>query len=434
MQELTTAARQAQLDDILITGEIIGRKPRRTNHAAEKNALVALAREMSDRPRHLFQKLVDLALELCHAGSAGISLLKSGPEGEHFSWEALAGVYAPHVGRTTPRDFSPCGVTLDRNAPQLFSDPGRYFTYFNAVQPAIVEGLVIPLYVQGRPIGTIWIVSHDERRRFDAEDVRIITSLGEFTSAAFHLVSSLDAVREREEALREADRRKDEFLATLAHELRNPLAPIRNSLHLLHYTGNDTPARDRALAIAERQTDHLIRLVDDLLEVSRITRGKLELRRTRVEVSEVVQRAIETSRPLVESSGHQLTVSFPARPLVLDVDPVRLSQVISNLLNNACRYTNAGGEIHLDVRREGEEAVIAVMDNGMGLTEEVLPRVFEMFTQGDESLQRRPGGLGIGLALVQSLVHLHGGTVKAYSKGPGQGSTFTVRLPLPREV
>lgn len=437
MQQPITASPRACLEDILITGEIGRRKPRRPDHAAENRALVALAREMTDRPRHLFQKLLDIAVELCHAGSAGISLLKSGGDGEHFVWEALSGVYAPYVGGTTPRGFSPCGTTLDRNAPQLFFHPARYFTYFGEVEPPIVEGLVIPFYAQGRPLGTIWIVSHDESRRFDAEDVRIITSLGEFTSAAFHLLSSLDAEteahRKAERAaaeLQEADRRKDAFLATLAHELRNPLAPIRNSLYLLRFAAHDDPVRERALNIVERQTGHLIRLVDDLLEVSRITRGKLELRREHVDLCKVVQSAVETSRPLIETAGHQLTVSLPAGAVLLDADPVRLSQVVSNLLNNAARYTDAGGRIRLAVEREGQEAVIAVEDNGIGLSKEMLPRVFEMFAQGDESRRHWQGGLGIGLALVQNLTVLHGGSVDVYSAGPGQGCTFTVRLPL----
>jgi signal transduction histidine kinase len=438
---LAECPQQARLEDILITGEILRRKPRRPDPKAENRALVALAREMANNPRNLLQKLLDIAIELCHAGSAGLSLLRTGPDGEYFSWDALSGVYAPHVGGRTPRNFSPCGTTLDRGAPQLFLHPARYFTYFAEVEPPLVEGLVIPFYDQGQPLGTIWIVSHDERRQFDAEDVRVMTSLGEFTSAAFHLLSSYDeaaqtsaelqqanqALRAREQALEEADRRKDEFLATLAHELRNPLAPIRNSLHLMRYAGAGSSARDRALDIVERQTEHLVRLVDDLLEVSRISRGKLELRTKRVELSDIVQSAVETSRPLIESAAHELTVALPADSLLLDADPIRLSQVISNLLNNAAKYTDPGGRIQLAAERDGQEVVIAVSDDGIGLSEEMLPRVFEMFTQG--ARRHSQGGLGIGLALVQSLVHMHGGTVKVASAGLGQGSTFTVRLP-----
>ena len=436
--------RQVPLEDVLITGEILRRKPKRPDHAAENRALVALAREMSNNPRNLPQKLLDIALELCHAGSAGLSLLRTGADGDYFSWDALSGVYAPHVGGRTAREFSPCGTTLDRDAPQLFHLPARYFTFLGAVEPPIHEALVIPFFAQGRPLGTIWIVSHDGRRHFDAEDLRVMTSLGELTSAALHLLSSCDsaartaaelqlanqALRAREEALEEADRRKDEFLATLAHELRNPLAPIRNSLYLLRCTAAESPVWNRALQIAERQSSQMVRLVEDLLEVSRIARGKLELRTRRVELAEVVQGAVETSRPLIESAAHELKVTLPAGPLPLDADPIRLSQVISNLLNNAARYTEPGGRIELAAERQGQEAVIAVRDNGIGLSEQTLAHVFEMFTQGEASHCRTHGGLGIGLALVERLVHVHGGTVAAASAGPGRGSTFTVRLPL----
>jgi len=427
---LAERPQQVRLEDILITEEILRRKPRRPDHASENRALVALAREMANNPRNLLQKLLDIAVELCHAGSAGLSLLRTGPGGEYFSWDALSGVYAPHVGGTTPRGFSPCGATLDRDAPQLFLSPARYFTYLGEVEPPFYEALIIPFYSQGQPLGTIWIVSHNVRRHFDAEDVRVMTSLAEFTSAALNLQEVNRALREREQELEDADRRKDEFLATLAHELRNPLAPIRTSLHLMRYTGADSPTRDRALKIVERQSEHLVRLVDDLLEVSRITRGSLELRTERVELSEIIQSSVETSRPLIESAAHELTVTFPATPLFLDADPIRLSQVISNLLNNAAKYTHRGGQIQLDARQDGQEAVIAVKDNGIGLSEELLPRVFKMFTQGDSSHRHSQGGLGIGLALVERLVHMHDGTVEASSSGLGQGSTFTVRLPL----
>jgi signal transduction histidine kinase len=427
---LAECPQQVRLEDILITREILLRKPRRPDHAAENRALVALTREMANHPQNLLQKLLDIAVELCHAGSAGLSMLRTGAGGEHFCWDVLSGVYAPHVGGTTPRSFSPCGTTLDREAPQLFLSPARYFTYLGEVDPSIFEALIIPFYSQGQPLGTIWIVSHDARRHFDAEDVRVMTSLAEFTSAALHLQQVNQALREREQALEDADRRKDEFLATLAHELRNPLAPIRTSLHLLRYAGVDSPIRDRALEIVERQSGHLVRLVDDLLEVSRITRGKLELRRKRVELSDIVQSAVETSRPLIESAAHELTVLLPTGSLLLDADPVRLSQVISNLLNNAAKYTDPGGRIQLAAQRDGQEVVIVVRDNGIGLSEELLPRVFEMFTQGDSSRRHSHGGLGIGLALVERLVHMHDGTVEVSSAGLGQGSAFTVRLAL----
>jgi PAS domain S-box-containing protein len=233
-----------------------------------------------------------------------------------------------------------------------------------------------------------------------------------------------------EEALREADRRKDEFLAVLAHELRNPLAPIRNSLHILRLTGNHDHIADRVSEMMERQVNHMVRLVDDLLEVSRITRGKIALRKELTAIDTVITTAIETSKPLIDAAGHQLTVALPSEPLVIEGDPVRLAQVLSNLINNAAKYTEPGGKIALTVEGDGESVLISVRDTGTGIPAEMLPRVFEPFTQIEGHLDRAQGGLGIGLTLVKSLVEMHGGTVTAQSEGPGRGSEFAVRLPV----
>jgi PAS domain S-box-containing protein len=236
--------------------------------------------------------------------------------------------------------------------------------------------------------------------------------------------------RGAEEALKEADRRKNEFLATLAHELRNPLAPIRNSLHILRLAGSDSGAAERVHEMMERQVNHMIRLVDDLLEVSRISRGKIELRKEPVELAAVVRSAVETSKPLIDAARHQLAISLPAEPLVLEADPVRLAQVLANLLNNAAKYTDEGGQIWLTGRREGAQAVVSVRDNGAGIPRDMLQKVFDLFTQVDRTYNRSQGGLGIGLTLVRNLVDKHGGSVEARSAGPGQGSEFVVRLPL----
>jgi CheY-like chemotaxis protein/two-component sensor histidine kinase len=233
-----------------------------------------------------------------------------------------------------------------------------------------------------------------------------------------------------EEASREADRRKDEFLATLAHELRNPLAPIRNALEVQRLAGDDRPAVERSRQMMERQLRQMVRLVDDLLDVSRITRGKLELQRERVDLAAVVGSALETSRPLIDASKHQISVSLPQRPLTLEADAVRLAQVVSNLLNNAAKYTPEGGRIWLSAEAEAGSAVIRVRDTGLGIPGEMLGRVFDMFMQMDQSLERAQGGLGIGLTLVKRLVEMHGGTVEAHSDGPGKGSELVVRLPL----
>jgi len=231
-------------------------------------------------------------------------------------------------------------------------------------------------------------------------------------------------------ALSDADRRKDEFLATLAHELRNPLAPIRNGLQLMKMTGVQSAALEQARSMMERQLTQMVRLIDDLMDVSRISRGNIELRKEHVPFTAVVGSAVEASRPLIERMGHELTVTFPQQPLVVDADMTRLAQVFQNLLNNAAKYSDPGGYIQLNVERQGSDVVVTVKDTGIGIAADQLPRIFEMFTQGDRSLEMSQGGLGIGLTLVKRLVEMHGGRVEAGSEGPGKGSEFVVRLPI----
>jgi len=230
--------------------------------------------------------------------------------------------------------------------------------------------------------------------------------------------------------LAETDRRKTEFLATLAHELRNPLAPLTNGLHLLRMAIDNRAAQEKARDMMERQLRHLVHLVDDLLDVARISSGKVQLKKERISLKSVMASAVETSMPLVTAGGHHLEVSLPDESVQLFADPTRLAQVVSNLLNNAAKYTPYGGRIALGTRREGDRVVISVADTGIGIPRDALPEVFEMFTQVGRTRDRSQGGLGIGLALVRRLVELHGGRVTAVSPGPGEGSTFTVRLPL----
>ena len=232
------------------------------------------------------------------------------------------------------------------------------------------------------------------------------------------------------DGLHAADRRKTEFLATLAHELRNPLAPIRTALTLLQDHRPDAQSIGRHLDVMRRQVDHMVRLVDDLLEVSRITRGKVRLQRVAVPLDSVIDDAVELSRPLVEAAGHRLVLERAGEPLVVDGDPVRLTQVFSNLLNNAAKYTPAGGWLRLSCTREGREAVLRVADSGTGIAPEMLGSIFDMFVQVSGTDRAAQGGLGIGLTLVKSLVELHGGRVEAASAGLGCGATFGVRLPL----
>jgi len=269
------------------------------------------------------------------------------------------------------------------------------------------------------PEGERWMLFTNRALEFDAEG-RVL----EAQSTGIDITERKRA----EQALRDADRRKDEFLATLAHELRNPLAPIRTGLHLLRAAPPGSSVGDEARAMMERQLGQLIRLVDDLLEVSRISSGKIELRPAPIELAAAVLSAVETSRPAIEAARHRLDVSLPPQPVTLHADLVRLSQVLANLLNNAAKYTDPGGRIAIAARREGAEAVVSVRDTGIGIAADMLPRLFSLFAQGDRN--RSQGGLGVGLALARRLVELHGGRIEVRSDGAAQGSEFVVRLPI----
>jgi PAS domain S-box-containing protein len=258
---------------------------------------------------------------------------------------------------------------------------------------------------------------------------KVARDISERKVAEQALRESAQRLRASEEALRDADRRKDEFLALLAHELRNPLAPIRYTLAANRKSGRTPEQRKRAEEIIERQVTHMSRLLDDLLDVSRITRSTLELKKSPIELTSVVGSAIETARPVLDSKRHNLSLDLPKHAVRLEADAVRLSQVFSNLLINAAKYTDPGGQIQLRAAREGSEIVVAVRDNGIGISADMMPRLFAMFSQAQTALGRSEGGLGIGLSLVRGLVTLHGGSVEARSDGLGCGSEFTVRLP-----
>ncbi len=243
------------------------------------------------------------------------------------------------------------------------------------------------------------------------------------------LARQRDELKTYAEALTEADRRKDEFLAMLAHELRNPLMPIRNGLQIMRIS-TDQREFEEIRNIMDRQVTHLVRLIDDLLDVSRVSRGKIELRKEVVSVEKAVQAAIEVSRPLIELGKHTFTTDIPLEPLWIEADLTRIAQVLSNLLNNAAKYTPAGGGIALTIVRQADEVVIAVADNGVGIPQDMLPKIFELFTQVKNGSEHSRGGLGIGLALSKQLTEMHGGSIFAESAGVGKGSVFAVRLPL----
>jgi PAS domain S-box-containing protein len=283
--------------------------------------------------------------------------------------------------------------------------------------------LWVPLKSRGKNVGVISFVTAESGRHYDLADLAVAEELARRASIA---LENAQLYAE----LRQADRRKDEFLATLAHELRNPLAPLRNALEILKSPNVESAVIDQARGMMDRQVRQLVRLVDDLLDVSRIMQGKIELRKERINLAVAVQHALETAQPAISAAGHQLRCDLPSEPLILDADPIRIAQAISNLLHNSAKYTEPGGHISISAARENGEAVVRVRDTGVGIAPDMLPRIFDLFVQAERKQDRSQGGMGIGLTLVRSLAEIHGGRVSAQSEGPGKGSEFILRLPL----
>jgi signal transduction histidine kinase/DNA-binding response OmpR family regulator len=291
----------------------------------------------------------------------------------------------------------------------------------------VVSYLAVPVTGrEGEVLGGLFF-GHGQPAQFTEVHERIARGLAGQAAAALEKARLYEALRESEARAREADRRKDEFLAMLGHELRNPLAPIMTALQLMELRGDKSNAKARQ--VIDRQVRHLARLVDDLLDIARVTRGKIQINRQPIDLVSVVERAVEMASPLLEQRRHNLRLAVPHRGLVVDADPERLAQVVANLLTNAARYTDPGGSIVLAVRSEGDRVIVSVKDNGKGIAPELLPKIFDLFVQGERTSDRAQGGLGIGLALVRNLVELHGGRVAAKSDGPGTGSEFVVELP-----
>jgi signal transduction histidine kinase/CheY-like chemotaxis protein/PAS domain-containing protein len=411
---------------------------------ADARLLQSLGSELvrHDGEPGFYEKIVDVASRLMHSQFASMQAVETGADGD------------PRLRLLAHRGFTPkaakrwevvrldsattCGEALRTSARAVVSDVSDSpmlkgtMDLVAYLETGIRSVQTTPLVSRtGRLVGML--STHWDRPHTPPE--RDLRNLDILARQAADLIER----KRTEDALREADRRKDEFLATLAHELRNPLAPMRNALALMRMSGaHDSGAlprqggatADRPREIIERQLHHLIRLVDDLLDVSRITHGTIPLRRVAIDLAAVIRQAIETSRPCAEERGHTLSVGLPNEPIYLDADPVRLAQVFNNLLNNACKYTEPHGRIALQAERDGEEAVVTVRDTGVGIPKERLGSIFDMFTQVDRSLERTQGGLGIGLTLVRRLVEEHGGNVVARSEGPGRGSEFEVRLPV----
>jgi PAS domain S-box-containing protein len=355
--------------------------------------------------------------DLLAAGATEYALFLTDPSGLLLCWnlgaERLFGYRTDEViGRHFSRFFSPEDVISGQPEHEL---------------KAAREG--------GRADSVRWQVRKDGTRFWCKANVTALYNEAKQAHAFARVMHDLTESREREAETRRADglalanRGKEEFMALLSHELRNPLSPILNALGILRQVRTDDPVIQQAGAIIERQVRQMVRLVDDLLDISRITKGKLQLKMEPVELRAAMHRAAESARPLLDARRHELSVLLPTEPLWVEGDPGRLEQVAVNLLNNAAKYTGTGGLVRMTVAREGEDAVVRVLDNGVGIPADMLPRIFDLFTQVDGSLSRSHGGLGVGLALVRTLAEMHGGRVTASSGGLGAGSEFAVKLP-----
>ncbi|MEP6655750.1 MAG: GAF domain-containing sensor histidine kinase [Betaproteobacteria bacterium] len=425
------------LREVVTTEVLDSRRSRQPNHASEAAALIELAEAMVASPDAVLDKVANLAMQLCGAGSAGVSVIEETEAGPVFRWRGLAGRFAPLSAVTLPRDFSPCGMVLDERTTLLMDQPVRIFPYIADLKEPIHEVLLVPFEREGVPIGTVWVVAHQEAKQFDSEDARVIGSLSRFASAAVQLTDlRRDAERmavqnaKLNATLAETNRQKDMFLGVLGHELRDPLSAISMALHALNKQaeslGMAVPARD----IIERQVAHMVRLVNDLLDLTRVSAGKLQLREERVTVRQVLDRAIELSQARLTAHAHSVSLTLGDNDALVLGDPDRLGQVFSNLLTNASKFSPAPGSIFVSSEVRDRHVVVRVRDSGTGIPPDRLDSIFNMFTQLPATAPAGGGGLGIGLAIARQIVQMHGGIIRATSDGIGQGSEFTVMLPV----
>ena len=398
--------------------------------AAERLQEISSRLIREDDVDQLYHQILDAAVALMHSDMASLQAMEDG--GGALRLLAYRG-FGPEFARTFERVSqearTSCGMAWQEGRRVVVPDVETcdFIVGTKAAEDLRGHGIravqSTPLVSRGgRLLGMIsthWTKPHEPAER----DLRLLDVLA-------RQAADLIEHRHAEQALRDADRNKDEFLATLAHELRNPLAPIRNAVRILQTQGHSHPELDWARGVIERQVQQMARLLEDLLDVSRLSRNRLELRSERVELATVLEAALETSRPLIEGARHRLDVALPPEPIYLDADPVRLAQLFGNLLNNAAKYTEPGGAIRLKAERRGSDVHVSVSDTGIGIAPEMLPRIFEIYSQAKSTSVQAQEGLGIGLSLVRGLVELHGGSITAHSAGPGQGSTFVVCLPV----
>ena len=413
------------LDDVLTTSELAARPSRSPDHAAENTALLALADGLTESPANLLKQLANAAIQLTGAGSAGVSVLEDADGDSRsglFRWWATAGAFARFDGTTTPRVFSPCGIVLDRNATQLMANPARYWPYLGDLTPAVAEVLLVPFYEGEMPVGTLWVVSHDPKRQFDAEDARLVRSLSRFTSAA---VRCSKRVAEHECA----SQAKDRFIAVMSHELRIPLTPALITATAMEADESLAAAARADAGVIRRNIEVETRLIDDLLDISRLATGKVEVRAEPVDLHGLLVQCLEMFRGIATNKGIGLVLEALATRHVVSGDPARLRQVFSNLLGNSIKFTPTGGRVTVATADNDGRVRVTVRDTGIGIPPDMLPRVFDAFEQGGRETTRRYEGLGLGLAIAKGFVEAHGGMISAESVGNGAGATMTVLLP-----
>ena len=419
----STDITSSHIDDLDVTTLLSMRPSRQPDYLSENTALGELAYALAERPDNMIQALAEASLQLTGAHSAGLSLEEFIDGETTLRWVATAGDFAKYLHATLPRHFSPCGEVLDRNEQILMKEPVRRYGYIGELDKPVVEVLLTPFHSDGKPIGTVWVVSHDDSKVFDAEDRRILHSLTKFAAASIQTIGLINR-------LREMDDRKDKFLAMLSHEMRSPLHSIKMSAQAIKRSPDNNEAQSQKYAdIVERQTARLIALVNDITDISSIRNNQMSLQVERISALDIVNNALEVCNVHTQAKAQQVKVLSPNIPLSFNGDANRLTQVLINLICNSSKYTPVGGSIDIFIEGNDEKVTFKVIDSGIGIPKHLLSKVFEMFMQVE--IQDRPSnsGLGIGLALVRQFVELHGGSVVANSDGEGHGSEFTVQLP-----
>lgn len=409
-------------DDVLATAVLGSRQARVPDYHSENIALAGLAEALAQDATLIEQRLVDAALALTGAHSAGLSLLEADRSEPVFRWIATAGGFAEYLGATMPANFSPCGSVVAANSAMLMREPAKAFPYIAELKLPVTEVLLVPFRRRDKAIGTVWVASHSRHKLFDTEDLRVVEGLASFAGAATHNARLV-------ESLERAIRQKDALLASVAHELRNPLGSIGQAAAVAASAKSSDAQRQLAVEVIARQARTMALLLEDLLDASSVARGRLQLRTELVDLRSIVEAAVEVARPRIDSKEQTLEIEFNPPEIELFADRLRLCQILSNLLTNAAKYTGPGGKISLRANSNESGVTVRIRDTGIGIAPESMPGIFDMFTQVTSADERPHEGLGIGLALAKGFAELHGGTLDVQSSGLGKGAEFILQLP-----